>query len=113
MSNYIPRGAVVASALLLIYSVICLAASMLLFCMLHFHGERWNCEADLLSTKADADTGPDVSLLALTVCLSTTPSIVQQVYFALEWRQIKIVEYEQTRASLETPSIGSGPHSRG
>lgn len=52
-------------------------------------------------------------MISITVSLATTFSIIQQVYYACEWRMIRTVQLEQAQESLTTPSIGFGPLSTG
>ncbi|KAK4549563.1 hypothetical protein LTR36_006560 [Oleoguttula mirabilis] len=97
MSDSLPQGAWAASILVLIYSVICLGAIVLLLCMLFANGEKTNY----------------VTLIALVTSVSTTASIVQQVYYACHWRTTKSTELQQAKASLETPTIAYTPLSTG
>ncbi|KAK3623437.1 hypothetical protein LTR56_021613 [Elasticomyces elasticus] len=97
MNNAIPPGAYLASILVLLWSAFCLATSILLVGMLLANGERTNY----------------VTLLAIAVCVSSTSSIVQQIYYACEWRTIKTVAWEQSKAAIDMPAISYTPLSTG
>ncbi|KAK3628677.1 hypothetical protein LTR56_018492 [Elasticomyces elasticus] len=97
MDNAIPPGAYLASILVLLWSAFCLAASILLVGMLLANGERTNY----------------VTLLAIAVCVSSTSSIVQQIYYACAWRTIKTVAWEQSKAAIDMPAISYTPLSTG
>jgi len=60
-----------------------------------------------------ADGLTDVTLIACVVCLSSTASIVQQIYYACEWRIIKTVAWQQANLSVDMPAVAFGPLSTG
>ncbi|KAK5124981.1 hypothetical protein LTR85_001171 [Meristemomyces frigidus] len=97
MSAAIPQGALVAFVLVLIYSFLCLAATLLLVYMLFANGEKTNY----------------VTLIALVTCVSSTASIIQQIYYACQCRNIKITALQQAKESRDTPTIAYGPLSTG
>lgn len=55
----------------------------------------------------------DVSLMALTVCCSTTASIIQQFWYVAHWRHDRISEYQQAKIGVEKPTLAIGPLTRG
>ncbi|KAK0917465.1 hypothetical protein LTR02_000330 [Friedmanniomyces endolithicus] len=97
MESAIPPGAVAASVLVLIWSVVWLASSILLVYMLNSNGERASY----------------ITLISIVVSVSSVASIIQQVYYACAWRTIKETAWEQANASAELPSIAFGPLSTG
>ncbi|KAK5136774.1 hypothetical protein LTR08_002070 [Meristemomyces frigidus] len=50
-----------------------------------------------------------ITLIALVASVSSTTSIVQQVYYACHWRNIKTIALQQAKESLNTPSIAFRP----
>ncbi|KAK3673922.1 hypothetical protein LTR78_006124 [Recurvomyces mirabilis] len=93
MDTALPPDARVASILVIIYSVICLASSALLSCVLWSNGERTTY----------------LLLIAIASCGSTTASIVQQIYYACQWRTVVEVAWEQAKLSIDKPGIALGP----
>ncbi|KAK4579852.1 hypothetical protein LTR86_000053 [Recurvomyces mirabilis] len=97
MDTTLPPHARVASILVILYSVVCLASSALLSCVLWSNGERTTY----------------LLLIAIASCGSTTASIVQQIYYACQWRTIVEVAFEQAKLSIDKPGIALGPLSTG
>ncbi|KAI6865902.1 hypothetical protein KC323_g4142 [Hortaea werneckii] len=93
----LPSDAWVAWILVLIYSGICLAATILLSSMLIVNGERFNY----------------VTLLSVVVSVTSAASIAQQIYYACHWRDVRTTALVQAKASIDTPSIAYGPLSTG
>ncbi|KAK3109854.1 hypothetical protein LTR53_016447 [Teratosphaeriaceae sp. CCFEE 6253] len=81
MDVAIPQGAYAASILVLVWSAFCLSASALLAYMLITNGERTNY----------------ITLISIVVSISSTASIVQQIYYACRWRAIKTVAWSKPR----------------
>lgn len=49
----------------------------------------------------------------MVVCFSSTASIIQQIYYACEWRNIKITALQQAKESVTDPILAYGPLSTG
>lgn len=51
--------------------------------------------------------------MGLVICVSSTASIVQQIYYASRWHAVKVTALQQAKQSVETPTIAFGPLSTG
>ena len=118
MDTAVPTAALPASILVLIYSLVCLTCSVLLAYMLISNNEKTGCEpfSSYCTTLPRLNLLTffvDVTLITAFVTLSTTASIIQQVYYACEWRTVKTVALQQAKASAHQPSLAYGPLSTG
>jgi len=118
MGNNIPDGAWTAAILVLVYSVVCLGLSVLLACMLVANGSKLNCECTGIAAlygmyRLTEAVCKDVTLIAIFISLSSITSIVQQVYFALDFRHIEYVELEVAKESLQVPALAFVPLFKG
>ncbi|KAH6674167.1 hypothetical protein B0J14DRAFT_33301 [Halenospora varia] len=92
MAGGIPQEAVATSAVVLIYSFICLTLVTLLVCLLVSFGERWTF----------------VTIFSAFTALSTLGSIIQQFHYAFDWRVIKQAQFDQAVKSLSHPGLAFG-----
>ncbi|EMC99934.1 hypothetical protein BAUCODRAFT_355907 [Baudoinia panamericana UAMH 10762] len=91
MDNAVPQGARAACIAVAVYSVVCLFLGLLLFVLLYAdgHGTKY------------------VTLLAICVSINSVASIMQQVYYAFQWRQVKSTQLQQAKLSLQEPYLAA------
>ncbi|OTB00825.1 hypothetical protein M426DRAFT_226894 [Hypoxylon sp. CI-4A] len=82
------------AVIVLLYSLLCLAASSLMIWLVWRHHERDSY----------------VALLSYSTLLGTVTSIIQQIHTLVWWRDVKVQQYEYTLANVGTPEIAiAGP----
>lgn len=84
MRGGLPSEALGVSALVLIYSLVCLKLSSALVCLLVIYGEK----------------SKYVTIFSTFTAISTLASIIQQIYFIGNWKMLKQKHYELTMKSL-------------
>ncbi|KAH8821638.1 hypothetical protein F5884DRAFT_850857 [Xylogone sp. PMI_703] len=89
-NNGLPSGALWAIVIVLLYSIVCLVLCTLLVCLLWSYGEKWSY----------------VTLIAVFTTFSTLTSIIEQLHYAIAFRNIKQAEYENALRSLQTTTYG-------
>lgn len=101
MRGGLPSEALGVSALVLIYSLVCLKLSSALVCLLVIYGEKSKCASSSINILDDvANVLADVTIFSTFTAISTLASIIQQIYFIGNWKMLKQKHYELTMKSL-------------